>query len=116
MVAIFAVACHAIADYLYLYWTFKPTDIFMHILGGFMAGLWALVFLRWLGKEENWLNVTLTVIIIGLGWEGLEIFYKVADFDLHYLLDSIKDMIDDVIGGTLSMYFWKILPNPTKKS
>lgn len=88
----------------------------MHILGGFMAGLWALVFLRWLGKEENWLNVTLAVIVIGLGWEGLEIFYKVADFDLHYLLDSIKDMIDDVIGGTSSLYFWKILPNPTKKS
>lgn len=81
-----------------------------------MAGIWSLVFLRWLKVREIWEYVIISVIIIGLGWEILEILYKVADFTIYYWLDSLKDMIDDVIGGIFALYFWKILPEPLIKS
>lgn len=110
LVAMIVIGMHQLAFSLYLYWIFKPIDIFMHIFGGFMSALFVLVFLRFFHIKEIWKNVAIGVIIVGISWEALEIFYKVADFDFSYWVDSFKDMIDDLLGGYLGLLLWRRLP------
>lgn len=83
----------------------------MHILGGLMAGLFAFVFLRALKTGENARNVLLGVILVGLGWEALELWYRVDIVGFQYWKDTVKDLINDMIGGIISIYIWKKIPN-----
>ncbi|MBP9818692.1 MAG: hypothetical protein KBC87_01850 [Candidatus Pacebacteria bacterium] len=83
----------------------------MHILGGIMAGLFTFVFLRITRLAESTRNLILGVLIVGVGWEILEIFYKVDTLSFRYWIDTTKDLLDDTIGGLISIYIWKKIPN-----
>lgn len=110
--SIIVISIHYIAHMLYLYWTFKQTDIFVHTLGGLMSGLYVLIALRFMRYPETLLNVIIGVLIIGIGWEALELFYRVADLTTYYWLNTIQDLACDCIGGALAFYIWKKLPEP----
>lgn len=110
-VAFIVIALHKLAFELYLYWTYKWVDIPMHIFGGFMAGLFTFVLLRAVGWRESRKNVLAGVIFVGVSWEILELFYRVDIVDMYYWLDTCKDLLDDTIGGLLSLYIWKKIPN-----
>jgi len=109
--AAFVILLHKIAHELYLYWTYRWVDIPMHILGGIMAGLFTFVFLRITRLPESIKNLLIGVMIVGVGWEVLELLYKVDALSTRYWIDTIKDLIDDTIGGLISIYIWKKIPN-----
>ncbi len=112
LVAIIVVCMHKLAFDLSLYWIFRQTDILMHIAGGFMSALFILVTLRYFKVKEVWKNVFIGILIVGITWELLEVFYKVADIDVYYWVDTTKDLIDDVIGAYLGLMLWNKLPEP----
>ncbi len=112
LVAIIVVCMHKLAFDLSLYWVFRQTDIFMHIAGGFMSALFILVLLRYFKVKEVWKNVFIGIFIVGVTWELLEVFYKVADIDIYYWVDTTKDLINDVIGAYLGLMMWNKLPEP----
>lgn len=105
-----AIGAHLIANDLYLYWTYKQIDIPIHVLGGIMSGLYVLVALRYFKLPEILKNVAIGVFIIGVAWEVLEIIYKAVDYGWYYYFDTVKDLIDDVVGAVISLYIWKRLP------
>lgn len=102
---------HKIAHELYLYWTYRWVDIPMHILGGVMAGLFTFLFLRAAKLPESVRYLILGVLVIGVCWEILELFYRVDELTPRYWIDTIKDLINDTIGGIISIYIWKKIPN-----
>ena len=53
-----------------------------------------------------------SVILVGVVWEGVEWFFGVTDgLGPISRLDTIKDVIDDIIGGVLGIWFWNSLFN-----
>lgn len=76
-----------------------------------MAGLFTFVFLRITRLPESTKNLLIGVMIVGVGWEVLELLYKVDALSTRYWIDTVKDLIDDTIGGIISIYIWKKIPN-----
>lgn len=107
----FVILLHVIATELYLYWTYRGVDIPMHILGGIMAGLFTYLFLRVAGFSERTRSVLLGVLVVGVAWEVLELIYKVEPLTVRYWIDTAKDLVNDTIGGIISIYIWKKIPN-----
>lgn len=112
LAAFVAIGLHLIAHELYLYWTMKWIDIPIHIIGGIMSGLFVLVGLQAGKLKESLIYTLIGVFMIGIAWEVLELYYKVAEVDFMYWLGTIKDLIDDCIGGLIAFYIWKKLPEP----
>lgn len=110
-IAFIVISFHKIASDLYLYWTYKGIDIPMHILGGFMAGLFTFVLYRANKWPESKTNLLIGVIVVGVVWELLEVYFRVSPLDMYYWVDTSKDLIDDIIGGLISIYIWKKIPN-----
>lgn len=75
-----------------------------------MSGLYVLVALRYFKLQESVRNVLLGVLLVGVAWEILEIWYKVAEIHMGYWLNTAKDIASDLIGGYLSLKLWKRLP------
>ena len=91
------------------YYTIDSYDIFMHIAGGAGIGLFVAALLRSYryGAFFSRRNIILGVIVVGIVWELFEIFYELTGHPLWtklYYIDTIKDMIDDVLGGAIVAY------------
>jgi hypothetical protein len=110
IVAIITITIHAIFDRLYLYWTIPSVDIITHFLGGLMSALFVLTALRFLKWKETFAVTIVAVFCIGIAWEVLEIYFKVADIDFAYWLDTIGDLVNDIFGGVVGYFIWKALP------
>jgi hypothetical protein len=110
MVSFLVIGLHILASNLYLYWTYRQFDILMHILGGIMSGLFVLTGLRFMSWKEVFKNVIAGCLVIGFAWEILELVYKVQEVNVYYYFDTIKDLIDDCIGGLIALIIWKKLP------
>ena len=91
-------------------------DIPMHISGGLMVGLFAQTGLDYIHiNKSRLLYIILAVIAVGLVWELVECYLRLTDgFGPISRLDTIKDIIDDIIGGVLSIWFWNFVFNKTK--
>ncbi|MBP6858368.1 MAG: hypothetical protein KBC33_00885 [Candidatus Pacebacteria bacterium] len=88
------------------YYTIDGYDVFMHIAGGVGIGLFVAALLRSYrqGALFSRRNVILGVIVIGIVWELFEIVYKLTGHPLWtklYYIDTVKDMVDDVLGGAV---------------
>ena len=117
LVSFLAIGAHLVANHFYLYWTLaykKITfvDIPIHMLGGVMAGLFVLVALRAFKLPEVIRNTLVGVFLIGATWEIIEVMYRVDVLDIWYAIDTVKDLTDDIIGGTIALYIWRKLPEP----
>jgi hypothetical protein len=134
-VAFIIIAVNYYAGIYNVYWLFSWFDIPMHIAGGFMVGLFAqtgidhvtssagVVWSEYFARIVNYFGihkrrvfyVLLSVVIVGVVWEGLEFYLGLTD-GLGPLsrFDTIKDLIDDIIGGVLSIWFWNFIFNKTK--
>ncbi len=118
-----------------VYWLFRWFDIPMHVSGGFMVGLFAQTgldyFVHFKKRDKKsdeglygsdlvihkrrFLVIFLFVLVVGIIWEFAEWYFGVTDgLGSISRLDTIKDVIDDIIGGALSIWFWKFLFNKTK--
>ena len=104
------------------YERFYQIDIFMHIIGGIAVGMIAFVlhssiksFLKKsLPLWYLYLFIVGFVMIIGVAWEYHEFF---LDQTIHLwyhlppsqpsLADTIKDLMDDWIGGSIAFWLFK---------
>jgi len=87
-------------------------DMPMHILGGLGIGLFvgAFVAVRSAGFKSPVKVVLVGVLVAGLLWELFEIYYNIAGYPLWtkaYYLDTAKDLIDDMIGGSVAALILK---------
>ncbi len=92
------------------YYTIKSYDIFMHLLGGVGIGLFAAAMLQSYqdGILLNRRNLVAAVIAVGIVWELFEIYYNLTGHPLWsklYYIDTVKDLIMDIIGGSIVAYF-----------
>ena len=92
-----------------MYVIFPPYDIFMHILGGIGIGLAICAAVRLHGEKIiHKRRVTIIgVLIVGIIWEIFEMYYDITSAPLWtvpYYIDTVKDLIDDVIGGGIVTY------------
>jgi hypothetical protein len=92
------------------YWFY---DIPMHILGGFSIGLSLVAFVGMHGKE--WQNkrqiILIGVLVASILWELFEAYYNIAGAPVGskaYWIDTVKDLVDDLFGGVVVIYFAKL--------
>ncbi len=87
--------------------------IVMHIVGGigialFVAALINSGFIRTSNRRRT---VIYGALIAGIIWEVIEGYYHITGFKLWtaaYYLDTAKDLINDLIGGTLVAWlYWR---------
>jgi hypothetical protein len=98
-----------------LYVAFPPYDIFMHICGGIGIGLAICAAIVLHGEKivHKRRVIIIGVLIVGIIWELFEIHYDITGSPLWttpYYIDTIKDLIDDMIGGGIVAYICHILP------
>lgn len=90
-----------------LYFEFKWLDIIMHIVGGYLlGGLFYNIFI-YKYKESNYKYLWLLffVFIIGVLWEVSEYIRDIiAQREWSGMIDTIKDIFDDIIGVLLYLY------------
>ena len=96
---------------MHLYSAFWWWDIFTHFLGG--IGLGFLVYgvvihntpKNW-GIDRVWLIWLLTLFCIFLGWELYEIIIsQYLNRELFYNIDTLHDIINDLLGALVA-YYW----------
>jgi len=105
-----AIGAHLVANHFYLYWTMPNIDVPIHILGGIMAGLYVGTLFFALKKPQTWLVIALGTLAVGIGWELLEVLTHAVDVtDWWYPYDTAKDLLDDLIGGSIAYLIWKRL-------
>jgi xanthine/uracil permease len=93
-----------------LYYKIPQYDIFMHILGGvgigfFVYGLMQTFHIR---LHNKFTTVVLGTLALAFVWELIEIYYNIAGYPLWtkpYYIDTVKDLIDGCIGGTVAFLF-----------
>jgi hypothetical protein len=107
----FVIGLHMIAHTFYLYWIYRWVDIPMHILGGVMAGFYSALALRVFGYKEKVVLILIGVVIVGIAWELLELYFKVDTLNFRYWIDTTKDLVNDTIGGIIAIYIWRKIPN-----
>lgn len=91
----------------------------MHILGGFMVGLFIQTAMDHIDhakvNKRRFFIAVLSALAVGIVWEITEVYFGLtAGLSPTSRLDTIKDIIDDIIGGALSVWFWGSLFNNTK--
>jgi len=92
-----------------LYYQYSTYDVFVHILGGIGIGLFITAFVKSNLKNEakvaniRW-KIILGVLMVGIVWELFEMYYNIASAPIGtkaYYIDTVKDLMDDIIGGGL---------------
>jgi hypothetical protein len=116
--AALVVGIHWVANENALYWVFHWLDIPMHIAGGFtaaMGSIWLIETIRYGAKLSVERGSQLFVwgisgaFVVGLLWEFLEMYYGLSGFSGIYRIDTIADLINDMIGGVFGVIYWKLL-------
>ena len=93
------------------YYTIFQYDIYMHILGGITIGLflYALVSSFRPQLTQKRCKVIVGVFVIGVLWELFEAYYNIAGAPVGtkaYYIDTVKDLIDDIIGATITAFLF----------
>lgn len=88
----------------FLQWRFWWYDIMLHFLGGLWVGLFLVWILRRVEKNASLIFVVVGVLCIGIAWELFEIVIG-SPRETRYYLDTIIDLIMDVVGALLG-YWW----------
>ena len=88
------------------YWSVWWWDIVSHILGGLWVGLCAAWIAAYFQKRISILACVVAALSVGVAWEIFEYLTgSGASIFMSYTADTIKDLVDDVIGGTAAGYF-----------
>jgi len=98
----------------WLYWWF---DIPTHFLGGIVTALIALVVYSkyssiepQITRKNIFLVSLLSVVVIGVLWEGFELIIGGREFaDSDYLVDTVADMFADTSGGLVVYLIMSVL-------
>ena len=92
------------------YVTLPEIDIVTHIL----FGAWLALFLIHKNKPESRLGIFLLVMLVGVGWEGLEFTYDhlyalphAITSAQHGIFDTAKDVLNNAIGALASLFIFR---------
>ena len=94
------------------FWTIWWWDILEHMLGGValgLAGAWAMLGM---GKRPTLAVCLGAAFVVGIMWEIFEyvVFGTGAGIFMSYPLDTLKDVLDDCIGGfTAGLFVTRVL-------
>lgn len=100
----------ALIAFLYLYlglregfvFTVFWYDILLHILGGFWSALAIAWFFSVFGVRLSFFQLFSLVLLIGISWEAFEYIFGIGGSNfMSYEVDTVKDTINDLIGGVL---------------
>ncbi len=96
-----------------LYIQIQYFDVIIHILGGVGLGLLFHGLISRHGSMISHKRLALIgcVLVAGLVWEAFEIYYDIARYPVWtqlYYVDTLKDIVDDLIGGGIVAYFISI--------
>ena len=111
-IAILVVLLHGLASTFGWYWIFRWFDTPMHVLGGLFAGYFGIACSVFFSKNTKkkpslWIAL-LAALIVGVLWEILEYAYGLAGLDSIHRFDTIKDLLNDMTGGVLSLLVWDL--------
>lgn len=93
-----------------LYDIFPNLDIVNHIIGGLALALFVRAFLdRFIPKINKKDSFTFfATLILGIIWEIFEAYFGISGhvfWSRAYRLDTLKDLVDDMIGATIALYW-----------
>jgi hypothetical protein len=111
VLGILTLVLNAVAVAFYWYVSIGWFDMLMHTLGGVFvavlgsAFLWK--YLRVLPAREFFITLALFVFVVGLAWEYYEyvVQFYIKTVHLADMMDSISDLICDMIGGCIGALF-----------
>lgn len=119
--AISLAVLHDLALRLNWYYFYPSIDIPLHILGGFVVGLFTYVFAMVSAQSEVHqlapfrllFVVILATLFVGLIWETMElVFYLTKDAGLS--LETLSDVIFGIVGSVLAWSLTWLLPTNKK--
>ena len=96
-----------------MYYIIPWLDIPMHIWGGFLFGLLFIFYADYKNRDKlfykhNILHIFAFVFIIGIAWELYEYINDVVNYrDWRGILDTVKDLFDDILGSFLAYIIFK---------
>lgn len=119
------VGLNSLAHELALYWIYDWFDNPMHISGGVAVGYLSIFIWRLYAVKKSAGNIEKTMrigeytshifasgivgaLIFGLCWEFLERAYGLSGFDRRHIADTLKDLINDMMGGIIAALIWEI--------
>lgn len=96
-----------------LYWIYRWLDLPMHFIGGALISWWAYIVFAWWRNDYNipWIYALIFSFGLGFIWEIMEFYFKVAQLVPDYYLDTVKDILMDMIGGLVVYTLWDKLAN-----
>jgi hypothetical protein len=103
LIATLVFACILAGLHLYalqhhLYWEYRWFDTPMHLLGGVMVGTFIVGLI---GRNHPLLFIA-GVIVVALGWEYFEYYFKISTAQPYYYFDTAHDIANDCIGGMIA--------------
>jgi hypothetical protein len=113
-VGLFLLTAHSIAQYGFLYWEYRWLDIPMHFVGGVWVGLMGIYAVLHTKAGVQYAPILLRTpmraalagaLVLGLLWEGYEVVFKFLKwgwFPDAYILDTILDVVMDMVGGAVA--------------
>ncbi len=111
-IAIIVIVLHALASEFGWYWIFRWFDNPMHVLGGIFAGYLGILFqtMRTMDVKKRpslWVALS-AALTVGIAWEILEYSYGLAGLDPIHRFDTLKDLVNDMMGGVIALLVWDI--------
>jgi hypothetical protein len=111
LIACLVIVLHAMASDFGWYWIFRWFDNPMHVFGGIFAGYCGLLLHTFMTmdvmrKTPPLIVPLLSSLAIGILWEVLEYQYGLSGLDPLHRFDALKDIINDMIGGVVSLAVW----------
>jgi hypothetical protein len=87
------------------FWRFWWFDIPLHLLGGIAVGLFGAWVLTVRELPISFLFCVAMALGVGVAWEIFEYASHMGGSAfMGYTVDTIKDLVDDVLGGTMAAY------------
>ncbi len=94
---------HYMSLHFYLYWLFPWIDNVSHSLGGTSVALGWFTLRDFLPKiPKRWLRFWPTIFVVmtvAVAWEVFEVLIGVSVFEEGYVVDTVSDLLFDLIGG-----------------
>lgn len=105
---IFLFIFNNIAAKLSLYWIYRWLDIPMHFIGGALVTWFCFVAISWFRKDFYipWIYALIFSFGLGFVWEIIEFYMKFGQMIPEYCLDTVKDVLMDIIGGLVFYIAW----------
>lgn len=93
----------------YFFWYYPWYDIPIHLLGGLTIGFWgaALAARRGFRPWQAFIFCLLIAIAAGSIWEIFEYVTGISR-EIGYWFDTIKDLVDDILGTTVAVILYRI--------